>query len=203
MSLIQKRVEKIVMKIWMILFLLLPLLSSFLCAGAPVQEDETIAWIKNQTTIDAAKLTGKPGMLYFYAGQGTTSSNGARGDVKSKMEKDSDISKNVLPQETLNNRDVVALSRKFSCFEFNIFSSPRVVTKYDVTIYPVVIFTDPWGNEMSRCLGKVSYETLFPLMEMFPEDYSDVLNWAEILDEDRENFEALKGMGEFYLNLEG
>lgn len=200
MSLIQKRVEKTVMKIWMILFLLLPLLSSFLCAGAPAQEDEKIAWIKNQTTIDAAKLTGKPGMLYFYAGQGTTSSIGARGDVKSK--EDSDISKNVLPQETLNNREVVALSRKFSCFEFNRDNLPQIVAEYDVIAYPVVIFTDPWGNEISRSFGVVSAEILIPFMKIFPEDYSDVHHWKKLLEEDRKDFEALRGMGKFYSNLE-
>lgn len=202
MSLIQIRVEKTGMKIWMILFLLLPLLSSFLCAGAPAQEDETIAWIKNQTTIDAAKLTGKPGMLYFYAGQGTTSSNGARGDVKSKMEKDSDISKNVLPQGTLNNRDVVVLSRKFSCFEYNRDNHPQIAAEYGVIAYPVVIFIDPWANEISRSFGVVSAEILIPFMEIFPEDYSDVHHWKKLLEEDGKDFEALRGMGNFYSNLE-
>lgn len=195
MNLNHKRIVNMGIKKRITLIFLLPMLISLIFLEVSAQEDKKISWTKDQTTIDAAKLQGKPGMLYFYSGNRTTSST----DVGEKV-KDSLILG--LFQETLNNRDVVALSRKFSCFEFNIFSSPRVVTRYDVTIYPVLIFTDPWGNEISRCLGKVSYETLFPLMEMFPEDYSDVLNWAEILDEERENFEALKGMGEFYLNLE-
>lgn len=187
------------MKKWTILFLLIPLLSSFICASSPAQEDETITWIKNQTKIDAAVLMGKPGMLYFYAGQSPTSSFGVREDVESK--KTSDIPKGSLSHETLNNRDVVAQSRKFLCFEFNRDIHPQIVAQYGVIAYPTVIFTDPWGEEISRSLWMVSAEMLIPFMEIFPEDYSDVLHWKKLLEEDGKYFEALRGMGDFYSDL--
>ena len=200
MSLIHKRIENTMLKKWMSLFLLLPMLSSFIYAGTPAQEDKKIAWIKNQTIIDAAILRGKPGMLYFYAGLATASSIGAREEVESGEVRD--IRRVGLSQETLNNRNVVALSRKFSCFEFNLDYSQQIAAQYNVTAYPAVIFTDPWGNEVSLCLGNVSAEMLISFMEIFPEDYSDVLRWKKVLEEDGMDYEALSGMGEFYLNLE-
>ena len=200
MSLNFNRREKMVLKKWKSLISLLPIFCSIIFAGAPAQEEYKIAWIENETTIDANSLQGKPGMLYFYGGVRTTSSIGARGDAKSVEVKESP--RVGLSPETLNNSDVVALSRKFTCFEFNFVYSQKIAALYDVTTYPVVVFTDHWGNEISRCLGNVSAEVLTSFMEIFPEDYSDVLSWAEILKKDKKNFEALKGMGEFYLNLE-
>ena len=200
MSLIHKRIENKMLKKWMSLFLLLPMLSSFIYAGAQVQEDKKIAWIKNQTKIDAAVLNGKPGMLYFYAGLATVSSIGAKEEVES--EKDRDIPRIGLSQETLNNRDLVALSRKFTCFEFNLDNSQQISAQYNVTAYPAVIFTDPWGNEVSLSLGNVSAEVLISAMEIFPEDYSDVFRWKKVLEENDRDYEALSGLGRFYLNLE-
>ncbi len=199
MSLIHKGIEKTMLKKWMSLFLLLPMLSSIFYAGAPAQEDKQIAWIKNQTTIDAAVLEGKPGMLYFYAGPATASSIGAREAVVS--DEAGNIRRIGLSKETLNNRDVVALSRKFLCFEFNLDNSQQIAAQYNVTAYPAVIFTDPWGSEVSLILGMVFPERLISAMEIFPEDYSDVLGWKKVLEEDGKDYEALRGMGEFYLNL--
>jgi len=200
MSLIHKGIENTMLKKWMSLFLLLPMLSSIFYAGAPAQEDKQIAWIKNQTKIDASVLKGKPGMLYFYAGPATAGSIGAREEVES--DEAGDVRRIGLSQETLNNRDVVALSRKFSCFEFNLDNSQQIAAQFNVTAYPAVIITDPWGTEVNLILGMVSAEILISAMEIFPEDYSDVLDWKKVLEEDDMNYEALIGMGEFYLNLE-
>lgn len=199
MSLNHKRIEKTVRK-WMSLFLLFFMLILNIYAGSLVQEVNKIDWIKSPTTIDAAQLIGKPGMLYFYGGVRTTISPGVRGEVKSDVVKESP--RIGLSQQTLSDFEVVALSRKFSCFEFNFVYSPKIVAQYDVTTYPVVIFTDHWGNEVSRCLGNVSAEVLTSFMEIFPEDYSKVLSWSKVLIRDRKNFEALKRMGEFYLKLD-
>ncbi len=200
MSVNFKRMEKRVLGRWGGPIFLLLFLCFIFSTGAPAQEDVKIVWIENQTTIDAAKLDGKPGMLYFYGGVRTTSSTGKRGDPESRKVIESP--RVGLPQDTLNNGDVVALSRKFSCFAFNFVYSPKITAQFAVTTYPVVIFTDHWGNEVSRCLGNVSAEVLMSAMEIFPDDYADVLNWTEILKKDKKNFEALKGMGDFYQNLD-
>lgn len=200
MSSIHKSKENMMLLKWGSLIFLLLIISSIILAGAPEQGDNQIAWIENQVKIDAAKLDGKPGMLYFYGGIRITSPTGKKGDTESVEVKESP--RVGLSNVTLNNENIVALSRKFSCFEFNFVYSPKISAQYAVTTYPVVIFTDHWGNEVNRFIGNVPAEKLISYMEIFPEDYSDVLNWTEILKKDRKNFEALKGMGEFYLNLE-
>ena len=184
------------MKNWMGLVLVLPLLFSVLNAGSSASEEQRIDWIRDQATIDKAALKQKPGMLYFFADPTTSA------DVVEETERwDPLMVKLGLPEETLSDKDVVALSRNFSCFSINLKLFPHIFTNYNVWVYPTVIYTDPWGNEVSRASGIVSAAALIPLMEVFPTDYSAVFNWNGVLEEDEKNFEALKGMAEFYLEL--
>jgi tetratricopeptide (TPR) repeat protein len=184
------------MKKRMGMVLVLPVLFFVLDAGSPASEEQWIDWIRDQATIDKAALKQKPGMLYFYADP--TSSV----DVAGETERwDPLMVKLGLPEETLSDKDVVALSRNFSCFSINLKLFPHLFTNYDVWVYPTVIFTDPWGNEVSRASGIVSADALIPLMQVFPTDYSAVFIWNGVLEEDEKNFEALKGMAEFYLEL--
>ena len=184
------------MKKWMGIVLVLPLLFSILDAGSSASEEQRIDWIRDQATIDKAALKQKPGMLYFFADPTTSA------DVVEETERwDPLMVKLGLPEETLSDKDVVALSRNFSCFSINLKLIPHIFTNYNVWVYPTVIYTDPWGNEVSRASGIVSAAALIPLMEVFPTDYSAVFNWNGVLEEDEKNFEALKGMAEFYLEL--
>ena len=184
------------MKKRMGIVLVLPLLFSVLNAGSSASEEQRIDWIRDQATIDKAALKQKPGMLYFFADPTTSA------DVVEETERwDPLMVKLGLPEETLSDKDVVALSRNFSCFSINLKLFPHIFTNYNVWVYPTVIYTDPWGNEVSRASGIVSAAALIPLMEVFPTDYSAVFNWNGVLEEDEKNFEALKGMAEFYLEL--
>jgi tetratricopeptide (TPR) repeat protein len=184
------------MKKRMGIVLVLPLLFSILDAGSSASEEQRIDWIRDQATIDKAALKQRPGMLYFFADPTTSA------DVVEETERwDPLMVKLGLPEETLSDKDVVALSRNFSCFSINLKLFPHLFTKYNVWVYPTVIFADPWGNEVSRASGIVSAAALIPLMQVFPTDYTAVFNWNGVLEEDEKNFEALKGMAEFYLEL--
>lgn len=158
-------------------------------------EENKINWIRYDKTIKVSEFRGKPGLLFF-----TVRSPRYSGGSFPETREDLRAIVNIATSSKISE-DFIAQSRKFSCFFINIDNRPQIAVKYGVMASPTVIFTDPWGNVMSRYTGFVSFDTLVPGMEVFPADFSQIDEWRAALDKDSKNYEALNGMAVFYLNL--
>lgn len=190
MKITAQMMKKVIMnnRVW--LCLLIFIFSHVLFTGQ--SEESRINWVI-LNTIDSTSLNGKPAMLYFYASSVKS--------FKPDEEGQRPIVRRHIPAEVMLNENVVNLSRKFVCVGIDFDNRPYLFAKYGVVIFPTVIFTDPWGNVVSRCAGFVSAAVLISLMEAFPTDFTNAIQWNELLEKDKNNFEALNGMASFYLNL--
>lgn len=169
--------------------------SLFIALNTGASQEKKINWIRYDRTIEDFEFKGKPGLLFF-------SVSSQRYDRSSMTETREDLRAIVkLPTSPKISNDFIAQSRKFSCFYINIDYNPQLAVKYGVMASPTLIFTDPWGNVISRYTGFVSLDALVPVMEAFPADFSQMVEWKAVLDNDSQNYEALSGMASFYLKL--
>jgi thioredoxin-like negative regulator of GroEL len=175
-------------RVW--LYMLIFIFSHSFLTGQ--SEENRINWLI-LNTVDATSLNGKPGMLYFYASSVKSFSPTEQGQRP--------IVRRHIPFEVMSNENVVALSRKFVCVGIDFDYRPHLFAKFGVVTFPTVIFTDPWGNVVSRCTGFVSADVLISLMKVFPTDFTKAIQWNETLEKDKKSFEALNGMADFYFNL--
>ena len=185
--------KKVIMnkRVWLYVLMF----SLFIALNTGASQEKKINWIRYDKTIEVSEFREKPGLLFF-------SVSSQMYDRSSMIETREDLRAIVnLPTSPKISEDFITQSRKFSCFYINIDYRPQLAVKYGVMASPTVIFTDPWGNEMSRYTGFVSVDALVPVMEAFPADFSQMVEWRAVLDKDSNNYEALNGMASFYLNL--
>ena len=72
---------------------------------------------------------------------------------------------------------------------------PDLSRKYKVTALPTLVFTDSYGNELSRYFGFMALKPVAELLRSLPHDMTDFNRLSKVLAADRNNFDALEGMG--------
>jgi thioredoxin-like negative regulator of GroEL len=68
--------------------------------------------------------------------------------------------------------------------------------KYKVTALPTLVFTDSYGNELFRYFGFMDTQPITQLLQSLPHDMTHFNRLSKVLAADKNNFEALQGMGQ-------
>jgi thiol-disulfide isomerase/thioredoxin len=155
-------------------------LSTFATARAGTGEE--IAWQTDyHVALELAKRTGKPLLIEFWAIW--------CGPCK------------VLDREVWPDPKVVALSRKFVCVAVDVDKDRATTGLYQATAIPAIILADPWGNVLNRHRGILHASALARMMEVIPDNFSEISEWNAALAEDGQHGLALLRIGEFYRRL--
>jgi thioredoxin-like negative regulator of GroEL len=101
----------------------------------------------------------------------------------------------VMESEVYTNSDFVQASEQFLAVRINSDKKPTIARKYHITALPTLVFTDSYGNELFRYVGTMAAKPLTELLRALPHDVSEFNRLNQILAQDKNNFEALEGMG--------
>jgi thioredoxin-like negative regulator of GroEL len=102
----------------------------------------------------------------------------------------------VMETEVYTNSDFVEASEQFMAVRINADKEPTIARKYRITALPTLLFTDSYGNELFRYIGAMAARPLTELLRALPHDVTEFNRLNQLLARDKNNFEALKGMGE-------
>ncbi|MCI0416311.1 thioredoxin family protein [bacterium] len=91
-----------------------------------------------------------------------------------------------------------ALASKFILVRLNFDNATAAIRKYHVFSVPTVVFTDSWGNYLTRVAGFDGPAPYLHAMKLVPADYKPLDSWNEALSQNAKNVEALRGIGRFY-----
>lgn len=72
---------------------------------------------------------------------------------------------------------------------------PDLSRKYKVTALPTLVFTDSYGNELFRYFGFMDLKPITELLQSLPHDMTDFNRLNRMLAADKNNFDALEGLG--------
>ena len=95
--------------------------------------------------------------------------------------------------------DVIEFSKRFICVKVDFDRSSKLKSKYKIKAIPFVIATDPWGMEIASERGfDGTGRRLMMRLKYVPTDFSDIRPFKNVLETDKKNIHALKGIIEFY-----
>ncbi|MEP7305833.1 MAG: thioredoxin domain-containing protein [Acidobacteriota bacterium] len=101
----------------------------------------------------------------------------------------------VMDAEVYTNDDVIQASRRFVPVRIDFDKKGVIARRYNVTSLPTFVFTDSDGDELFRYSGAIAAAPMAELLRSLPEDVTEFNRFSRILAADRNNFEALAGMG--------
>ena len=101
----------------------------------------------------------------------------------------------VMEAEVYTNGDVVQAAKPFFSVRINSDNKPVEARKYRITALPTLVFTDSYGNELFRYIGSMNAKPLTELLQALPHDVTEFNRLSQVLARDKNNFEALEGMG--------
>lgn len=94
-----------------------------------------------------------------------------------------------------DSRVAAALSQKLVAVRIHFDLQTDLVRQYNVEAIPNLVFTDSYGTELLRHRGIIEAEDLAAVIEALPSDMSELNRLDSILQKDKNNFDALQGMG--------
>ncbi|MDJ0842371.1 MAG: thioredoxin family protein [Acidobacteriota bacterium] len=95
--------------------------------------------------------------------------------------------------------EVARISEKFVMVKIDIDRMKGVASRFRIRSIPVVVVTDPWGNEINRQEGfSGNTRGYLSVMRSMPGDFSPLKPYAERLAKKKKDAEALLGMGKAY-----
>jgi thioredoxin-like negative regulator of GroEL len=90
------------------------------------------------------------------------------------------------------------LTSKFTLVRLNFDTATAAIRKYHVSSVPTVIFTDSWGNYLTRIAGFEGPAPYLRTMTVMPADLKPLGPWNEALSKNSKDVEALRGIARFY-----
>ncbi|MEE9219697.1 MAG: thioredoxin family protein [Acidobacteriota bacterium] len=104
----------------------------------------------------------------------------------------------LLEERTFSDPDVVEASRRFVAVRVDFDRNLDVAQEFGVWALPAVLMTDSYGTVLQRLDGYVGPRRFLGLLGRVPKDVSAFNRWSHRLIDQREDFEALIGMGLTY-----
>ena len=151
----------------------------FLLVGtAPaIAQEAGIQWYKDlKRASGAAQETNKPMMIEFWA--------------------DWCAPCKIMEEEVYTDAQVAeALRQKFVAVRVHFDLQTNLVRQYNVEAIPFLVFTNSYGTELLRHRGIIEAEDLAAIIEALPADVSEFNRLDGVLQKDKNNFDALQGMG--------
>lgn len=97
-----------------------------------------------------------------------------------------------------NTPDGKKLTSKFTLVRLNFDTATAAIRKYHVVSVPTVIFTDSWGNQLTRLAGFEGPSPYLRAMTVVPADLKPLDSWQEALSKNSKDVEALRSIARFY-----
>ena len=97
-----------------------------------------------------------------------------------------------------NTPEGKSLTSKFILVRLNFDTAGAAIRKYHVSSVPTVVFTDSWGNYLTRVVGFEGPAPYLRAMKVVPADYKPLDTWNEALSQNSKNVEALRAVARFY-----
>lgn len=146
------------------------------CAGASAGAQGAVHWYA--TIAEASEQAipkGKPIMIEFFA--------------------DWCAPCKVMEKEVFSTAAFEQAAKRFLSVRIDCEEKVAIARKYNVETLPTIIFADSYGNELFRHSAYLEARPLLELMQALPGEVSEFSRWNQILAVDKNNFEALEGMG--------
>lgn len=101
----------------------------------------------------------------------------------------------VMEKEVYTDKELIAASARFVFVKLDFDKQEELARKYSVDSLPALVFTDSYGTALFHSSGLISARTLTELIGSLPGDVADINRLGRILARDKNNFDALDGMG--------
>lgn len=140
-------------------------------------EENEIHWYKDlKEAVAVAQQTNKPMMIDFWA------------DWCSPCK--------FMDAEVYSNPSLVsAFNQKMIGVRIHYDLQPEMVRKFNVPALPYLVFTNSYGSELMHHSGMLEAGDLTAVVRAFPTDVSELNRLDRILQEDKNDFDALLRMG--------
>jgi len=137
--------------------------------------EDAIPWYRNlEEASRAAQAANKPMLLDFWA--------------------DWCAPCKIMEKEVYADQSVVAAAGKLVFVKIDFDRETALARKYFVNSLPLLVFTDSYGTELFRHRGFLNAGDLRELIQALPGDVSEINRLSRILSQDKEDFDALRGM---------
>ncbi|MBI2817061.1 MAG: thioredoxin family protein [Acidobacteria bacterium] len=102
----------------------------------------------------------------------------------------------VMEAEVYTSSDFAAATQRLIPVRIDFDKKQDLARKYNITALPMILFTDSYGTELFRLRGYVSAKMFLDVVRALPADVSEFNRLTRILAEGKNNFKALKSMGD-------
>lgn len=144
-----------------------------ICTAAPPDDVHWFNTLEEATS--AAKESGRPILVDFWADWCTACK--------------------VMDREVYSDSAFAEAARGFVAVRINYDKKTAIARKYNVSELPTLVFTDSFGGEIFRRTGYLNGLLLTELLHSLPADISEFNRFDEILVQNKDDFNALQGMG--------
>lgn len=101
----------------------------------------------------------------------------------------------VMEKDVYPTDEFARAAESFVLVRIDADRKPDLSRKYKVTALPTLVFTDSYGSELFRYFGFMDLKPIAELLQSLPHDMTDFNRLSKVLAADRNNFDALEGMG--------
>ena len=100
-----------------------------------------------------------------------------------------------MEKEVYSRPEFEQASHRFLPVRIDCDKKTAIARKYNIVTLPTIVFADSYGNELFRHAGYLGPQPLLDMAKALPGDVAEFNQWSRILSADRNNFEALVGIG--------
>ena len=154
------------------------MVATFLCSF-PVVADAQIDWIRDyKAGIKRAQETKLPVMIDFWA-------SWCGPCIR-------------MDREVYNQPKLIEASKRFVFIQVDIDRDSGTAAKYGAQVIPMMVFIDPWENVLMNRRAFAYASDILEMMKPMPAGFAPIAKNFDALAEDKQDFEALMGIGAFY-----
>jgi len=154
------------------------LLIAFL-AFTPLASAQEIEWHRNlDQGIAAAKESGRPMLIDFWASWCVPCA--------------------VMEKELWSSAEGKKLASKFVCVRLDFDKATSAIRKFHVNSVPSVVFTDSWGNFLTKLIGFEGPQRYLYALNVMPANFRSIDASNQALSVNSKDMEALRTIARFY-----
>lgn len=101
-----------------------------------------------------------------------------------------------MEKEVYSSPEFEQASARFLLVRIDVDKENAAARKYNVITLPTIVFADSYGNELFRHAGYLGAQPLLEVAAALPGNVAEFNRWNRILSADRNNFDALIGLGD-------
>jgi thioredoxin-related protein len=101
----------------------------------------------------------------------------------------------VMESDVYTSNEFIEATKHLTPVRIDFDKQQELARKYNITGLPTILFTDSYGTELLRLTGYISAKAFNDVIHALPADVSEFNRLTRVLATDKNNFEALQGMG--------